>query len=135
MKFVQLIIQISFLYLLLFIGNLIQQKFDLIIPGSIIGMLILFCLLYLPFFKEKWVRYGSNFLNKHLTLLFIPATVGIIQYSSLLNIHGFISIIIVLISTMLVFIFSVIISSYLSSRSSKNQPKENNMRSELNERI
>ncbi|MFB7141384.1 CidA/LrgA family protein [Gottfriedia sp. NPDC056225] len=124
MKFVQLIVQISFLYLLFFIGNLIQQYFHLMIPGSIIGMFLLFGILFIPFFNEKWIQNGSNFLSKHLTLLFIPATVGIMRYPSILNFHGFISIIIVLVSTAVVFSTSAYISSYLSTRTRKKQTED-----------
>ncbi|WP_180232762.1 CidA/LrgA family holin-like protein [Bacillus sp. AFS055030] len=124
MRFVQLIVQISFLYLLFFIGNIIQKQFHLMIPGSIIGMLLLFCLLFIPLFKEKWVRDGSNFLSKHLTLLFIPATVGIMNYSSILNVHGLISILIVLVSTAVVFSLTASISSYLTSRAHKKQSND-----------
>ncbi len=124
MNFVKLIVQISFLYLLFFIGNIIQQQFHLIIPGSIIGMLLLFCLLFIPFFKGNWIRNGSNFLSKHLTLLFIPATVGIMNYSSILNFHGLISIIIVLVSTAVVFSITASISSYLTSRAHKKQTND-----------
>ncbi|WP_158095075.1 CidA/LrgA family protein [Gottfriedia luciferensis] len=135
MKFVQLIVQISFLYLLFFIGNLIKQQFHLMIPGSIIGMILLFCLLYLPFFKDNWIRNGSNFLSKHLTLLFIPATVGIMQYSSLLNFHGFISILIVLVSTGIVFSVTAIVSSYLSNKTADEQNEASILGRDLNERL
>ncbi|MET3194983.1 CidA/LrgA family holin-like protein [Bacillus sp. OAE603] len=129
MKYAYIIVQIAFLYCLNFIGITIQNKFHLMIPGSIIGMFILFCLLNIPIFKDKWVREGSNFLNKHLTLFFIPATVGIIQYSSLLNGSGLISIVIVLISTIVTMVFSSTLSFFLSSR--KEQNKEQLVRSEF----
>jgi len=130
MKYAYIFIQIGFLYCLNFIGITIQNKFHLMIPGSIIGMFILFALLNIPLFKEKWIREGSNFLNKHLTLFFIPATVGIIQYSSLLNGSGLISVLIVLISTIVTMVFSATLSYFLSSR--KDQKKEQLIRSELN---
>lgn len=130
MKYAYIIVQIGFLYCLNFIGITIQNKFHLMIPGSIIGMFILFALLNIPIFKEKWVREGSNFLNKHLTLFFIPATVGIIQYSSLFNGSGLISVMIVLISTIITMVCSGTLSYFLSSR--KDQKKELLVRRELN---
>ncbi len=130
MNYAYIIVQIGFLYCLNYIGIAIQNKFHLMIPGSIIGMFILFFLLNIPFFKEKWLRAGSNFLNKHLTLFFIPATVGIIQYSSLLNGSGLISVVIVLISTIVTMIISATISYFLSSR--KVQKNEQLVRRESN---
>lgn len=133
MKYVQLILQIGFLYCLCFIGNFIQFTLHLMIPGSIIGMFILFCLLNISFFKDKWIRDGSNFLSKHLTLLFIPATVGIVQYSSLINFRGIVSVVIVLISTILVMACSAKISYFLSSR--KDREKELLVGRECNDKL
>lgn len=133
MKYFYLIVQIGFLFCLYYIGNFIQIKLHLMIPGSIIGMFILFCLLNISFFKDKWIRDGSNFLSKHLTLFFIPATVGIIQYSSILNVKGFVSVLIVLFSTLLVMACTAKMSYLLSSR--KDQKKDHLVGREINDKF
>lgn len=119
MRFIYLVIQIFFLYGLYTLGSFIQNIFHLMIPGSIIGMIILFGLLHIPFFKENWVCMASTFFSKHLTIFFVPATVGIMQYSSLLKFSGIESCFIVLLSTILVMMFSSGISQYISTRKNR----------------
>jgi holin-like protein len=55
------------------------------------------------------------------------------NYSSILNFHGLISIIIVLVSTAVVFIITASISSYLTSRAHKKQTKDLLIGSDTNE--
>ncbi len=77
------VIQIGGLYMLYMIGSFIQQLLHIPIPGSMIGMLLLFLLLMTGIVKEKWISRGANMLLSHLTLLFIPATVGVMDYVEL----------------------------------------------------
>jgi hypothetical protein len=46
------------------------------IPGSIIGMLILFVLLALQVLPAKWVNPGCYVLIRYMALLFVPIGVG-----------------------------------------------------------
>ncbi|MCD7032706.1 CidA/LrgA family protein [Metabacillus sp. GX 13764] len=98
-------------------GTFLQQLLHLPLPGSIIGMVLLFFLLKLRVLKPSWLKEGSGFLLKHLTLLFIPATAGVVQYLNLFQGKGLISLAIVLASSVLVFLSSVIVYSLLSARS------------------
>jgi holin-like protein len=115
-SWMKIVIQVIFLYMIYFLGVFLQNLFHLMIPGSIIGMIILFVLLQANFFQKEWVKDGSLFLVKYLSLLFIPATVGIMQYLLLFTSKGFITVIVVLISTVLVMISSSWICQQLSER-------------------
>lgn len=55
------------------------------IPGSIIGMLILFVLLALQILPAKWVNPGCFVLIRYMALLFVPIGVGVMQYFDLLK--------------------------------------------------
>src|SRR5699024_2285459 len=83
MKYIQIIIQILFLFVLFWIGEWIREIFHLMIPGSVIGLVLLFILLISGIVKEKYIRSGANFMMKHLVLFFVPATVGIMDYIDL----------------------------------------------------
>src|SRR5699024_105133 len=61
----------------------IWEIFHLMIPGSVIGLVLLFILLISGIVKEKYIRSGANFMMKHLVLFFVPATVGIMGYIDL----------------------------------------------------
>lgn len=121
--YVKAIMQIIFLYCVYLLGNWIHTTFKLVIPGSIIGMLILFTLLYAKIIKVEWLKIGGSFLLAHMTLLFIPATVGIIDYLHLFSGGpGFITIIIVLLSTIIVMLSTVMISEFILDR--KEEPSK-----------
>ncbi|WP_156290079.1 CidA/LrgA family protein [Oceanobacillus salinisoli] len=104
------------LYTIFLIGNWIQQTFHLLIPGSVIGMIILFLLLVTNTVKLSCIEDGTKFMVRHLTLFFIPVTVGIMSYFDLFRGRGVLLVIIVILSTILVMISSGWISQWLIMR-------------------
>ncbi|WP_164214683.1 CidA/LrgA family holin-like protein [Virgibacillus sp. YIM 98842] len=101
-KAVKIAIQIGILYILYLIGEWAANIFNLLIPGSVIGMILLLILLFMRGIKVEWIEEGAGFMVRHLTFFFIPATVGIMQYFEVFTGKGFLLVIIVLISTLLV---------------------------------
>ncbi|MFZ1874335.1 MAG: CidA/LrgA family protein [Chania sp.] len=71
---------IVLIYLSLFTGNAIASLLPIAIPGSIIGMLILFALLSSQILPAKWVKPGCQLLIRYMVLLFVPIAVGVMQY-------------------------------------------------------
>ncbi|WP_260445647.1 CidA/LrgA family protein [Metabacillus elymi] len=116
MKYVLTILQISCLLTIYLIGVLIQKVCNLTVPGSIIGMILLFGALYFRIIKREWITLGSSLLLKYLPMLFIPATVGVIDYLDLFMGSGLITIGIVLVSTIIVMVTSARISDVLLTR-------------------
>ena len=112
----KIIFHIIILYCLYFIGNWVQDTLDLFIPGSVIGMILLFILLLTNILKVTWIEQGAQFLIKNLSLLFIPVTVGVIDYFSLFAGKGLRLIGIVLLSTVLVMIISGAVSQWIGNR-------------------
>lgn len=112
----QIIFQIAILYLFYYAGVWIQHALHLLMPGSIIGMLLLFCLLMTKKFKISWIDKGAGFLLSHLPLLFIPVTVGIIDFFDLFKGRGFFSIVVVIVSTILVMVTSAFVSQWIAVR-------------------
>lgn len=102
MNILRLILHILILYAFYYIGVWIQTTFNLFVPGSIIGMLLFFLLLTTKVLKVKWIENGTQFLLRHMPLLFVPVTVGIINYLNLFSGKGFVLVLIVLISTAIV---------------------------------
>jgi holin-like protein len=111
-----IIIQITGLYIIYLIGIGIQKLFHLFIPGSVIGMIILFILLVSRSLPERWVRQGTGFMIRHLPFFFIPATVGIISYAYVFKGKGILLIPIVLVSTMLVMIISGTVTQWMGRK-------------------
>ena len=68
------------IYICLYAGIAISSLLPITIPGSIIGMLILFVLLSLQILPAKWVKPSCHLLIRYMALLFVPIGVGVMQY-------------------------------------------------------
>lgn len=76
MKFFRQAIIIFGIYLL---GDWISKTFYWMVPGNIVGMLILLGLLCSKMLKLEQVEAMAGFLLDHLAFFFIPAGVGILS--------------------------------------------------------
>jgi holin-like protein len=59
------------------VGEFVSTSLHLPIPGNILGMIILFVLLYTKVVKVENISNVTNFLLDHLAFFFIPAGVGL----------------------------------------------------------
>jgi holin-like protein len=83
------------------IGEGIAYALHLPVPGPVIGMLILFCaLVWRPALLDK-IQSTGDALLQHLSLLFVPAGVGIFVAAATLQGQGLASIGAVFASTLL----------------------------------
>ncbi|MCK0471268.1 CidA/LrgA family protein [Halalkalibacter sp. APA_J-10(15)] len=112
MKYLQTTLQLSIFIVIYYLGVWIQQLFSLFIPGSIIGMTLLFLALSIGLIPPKWVEQGASLMLKHLPLLFIPVTVGALPYLPLFKGRAALLLLIALISTAIV----MTISGFISQR-------------------
>lgn len=58
-------------------GEVLSSSLHLPVPGNILGMIILFILLYTKVVKVENISNVTNFLLNHLSFFFIPAGVGL----------------------------------------------------------
>ena len=73
------------IYVCLYAGIALAALLPITIPGSIIGMLLLFLLLSFQILPAKWVQPGCHLLIRYMALLFVPIGVGVMQYFDLLR--------------------------------------------------
>lgn len=57
------------------------------IPGSVFGMLLLFLSLLLKIVKPEDVRTVAEFLTGNMTVLFVPASIGIMEQWGLIKVN------------------------------------------------
>jgi len=69
-------------------GEFIAQLFAWPIPGSVIGMLLLFVFLLLRGSLPKSLKHSSDSLLPFLPLFIVPASVGIVNHLYLLQQDG-----------------------------------------------
>lgn len=103
----------AILYLCLIIGNLISTLLPFAIPGSIVGMLILFALLAMQIIPAHWAQPGCSILLKNMTILFVPIGVGIMNYYDLLSKQMVPIIVSCVVSTLIVMVVVAISSNYI----------------------
>lgn len=77
--------ELSLILGILLISQGIQIYFNLSIPATIIGMVILIFMLSFKIIKLKWLENITDLLLENLAILFIPAGVGIMKVLYLLE--------------------------------------------------
>ncbi|OAB47091.1 CidA/LrgA family protein [Paenibacillus antarcticus] len=101
MKIIRIIIQVGLLYLFYLVGDYIQKLLHIPIPGSIVGLLLLFMLLLCKVIPVRWIEHGSSAILTYLPLFFIPATAGIVDHLGIFSGKGLLLIVIIVVSTVL----------------------------------
>ncbi|WP_128083560.1 CidA/LrgA family protein [Paenibacillus sp. DMB5] len=80
MKIIRIIAEVGVLYVFYLAGDVLQKLLHLPVPGSIVGLLLLFVLLLLKIVPVKLIENGSSFILAYLPMFFIPATAGIMNH-------------------------------------------------------
>ena len=80
-----ILIQFAIICAFSYVGEVINISLSLPIPGSIIGLLLLFAALKLKLIKLNQIEAIGTWLKQNLAFFFVPATVGIMAYFDLLN--------------------------------------------------
>lgn len=75
----KIIKQITILFLIAGFGEILSKTFNLIIPGNVIGMALLFFLLVAKIIKEDDIATVSDFLVANLAFFFLPGLVAILS--------------------------------------------------------
>ena len=69
---------ITIILLFYFVGQCLSYLIHGFVPGSIIGMLLLFASLYLKIVKPEEVDSVANAFTKNMAIFFIPAGAGLL---------------------------------------------------------
>jgi holin-like protein len=101
-KIITIILQILFIHIFLFLGSAVKAIVPIPIPAAMVGLLLLFLSLLLGIVKLEWVEQGGNWLLAELLLFFVPSAVGIVNYEEMLSWQGFISVLLIGLSTFIV---------------------------------
>ncbi|KOR76170.1 CidA/LrgA family protein [Paenibacillus solani] len=92
------------------------------IPGSILGIVVVFILLETKILRLEWIELGANWLLAELLLFFIPAAVGIMKYFPMLEADGLQILFVVVFSTIIVMVSSGLTAGFISSRKERKTP-------------
>ncbi len=107
------------------LGNVISSLTGHFIPGSVIGMLLLFISLVCRIVKPERIRSVAGFLTGNMTVFFIPASLGVMEQWGLIR-SGFIGWVgVTFISTVLVLISSGLMQDLLIKAGNRISRKRN----------
>ncbi len=127
MRAVRIIVQIAILNIFYYIGVGIVSYLHIPLPGSVIGLLLLALLLNFKIIKVEYIQDGASFLIGILTLFFIPATVGIIDYPELMSTTGLFIILAVIASTLIAIYVTGVLTQQIEKRELAKKEKEVNV--------
>ena len=121
-KTIKIIIQITIIYLIYMTGNFISKLIAdiIVIPGNIIGMVILLILLTSNILKLSMVEETGNFMLKYMGFFFVPLTVGLTESYKLIESNIIKIIIILVVSCILVMFISAKVTDILITYKEKN---------------
>ena len=103
-----------------FIGEVLQKYIPLPVPASIWGLLLMFVSLRTKIFPLKAVDTTSDFILAIMPLLFVPSTVALITTGSTLKKYGIQFLIIGVVSTIVVFGVTGIVTQAIIRLTHKN---------------
>lgn len=112
------IIQVGILCVFSLIMDKLVDILHIQIPGSILGIFIVFILLQLKIIPLKWVDLGAKWLLAELLLFFIPSAVGIIKYENVLAKSGLSLAFIIFTGTIIVMVCSGLVAKKIAERKS-----------------
>lgn len=116
MKYLQQLMIILGSYIL---GVVLQKAFNLPIPGTVLGLILLFLGLYSGIIKVEMVEDMCEILISHMSFLFIPAGVGLITSFNLLSGNIIKFSLVILLSTVIVWIVTGYVVKFLRKVCSK----------------
>ena len=118
----------SFIILLfLFIGESISYFIDKIVPGSVIGMVLIFISLTLKIIKPEQVRSVTEFLTKNMTIFFVPASIGLMKSWNIISANWFSLTFICISSTILIIIIVALIQENAEKLNKKRKKNAQNI--------
>ena len=112
----KLYVQLMILFVISLIGEGISSFFHLPIPGSIIGLIILFLALQFKWLRVRHVNMVGNFLLANMTLLFLPPAVGIMEKFDVIAPYLLPIVLIVFFATVINIILIALVGQFIKKR-------------------
>ena len=75
----KLYVQLMIIFMISLVGEGISSVFHLPVPGSIIGLVLLFLALQFKLLRLRHISMVGNFLLANMIILFLPPEVGIMD--------------------------------------------------------
>lgn len=105
-----------YIFLFYYLGELLSLLINNFVPGSVIGMILLFLALFFKLLNPENVRGAATIIVKNMAIFFVPAAIGIMLYTDLLMRSLPLVIVAIGVSTILTIISVAWTQQYLENR-------------------
>ena len=99
----KIIKQVGIIFLICWLGLVIEAALPFSFPASIIGMILLFVCLLFGILKIEHIQEKSDFLLSNMAFFFVPGCVSLIKYWDVMAANLLPILVIILVTTPLVF--------------------------------
>ncbi|MFI3281357.1 MAG: CidA/LrgA family protein [Rikenellaceae bacterium] len=110
------LIGLSIIFAMQLLGTLLSHFVIPILPGSVVGMILLFLALQLGWVKECHLDSVVSFFMSNMTIFFLPSAVGIITVMPLVSNNLFAIALSVVLSTIVVLLGVGFIQQYFDRK-------------------
>ncbi|MEI7883858.1 MAG: CidA/LrgA family protein [Clostridia bacterium] len=117
----KIMLQISIVFGICWLGELISALLPFPFPTSVLGMLLIFLALQLKILRVVQMETTINFFLKNMAFFFIPTSVSILKYYGILSQQLWQFVLICLLSTLITFSFTAAAVSLVLRFSKKGE--------------
>ncbi len=107
-----------------FLGELFSIAMGRFIPGSVLGMILLFLCLYFKLINPSDVKATATTITKNMAIFFVPTAVGLMSYGELLTKNFWAIFTAITLSTILTIASVAILQERLEKRHQKNDKND-----------
>ena len=97
-------------------GEAVHRLTGLPLPGSVIGMVLLLAWLALVLRERLTLTQVTGWLTAHLSIMFVPAAVGVMQEGAILSRYGLGILVAVAVSTLLTLAVTALVFRAVAGR-------------------
>lgn len=108
-----MLVELLIILLINYIGIIMTEFFKIPMPSIIVSMALLFILIQSKLLKISQIEKTADILMFNMTILFLPATVKLIDYIPMLKAEFFKIIILLVVTTVLTIIVTAKIVHYM----------------------
>ena len=105
-------------------GEAVHRLTGLPLPGSVIGMVLLLAWLALVPRERLTLTQVTGWLTAHLSIMFVPAAVGVMEEGAILSRYGLGIIVAVVVSTLLTLAVTALVFRAVAGREDPNGEEE-----------
>lgn len=116
MRLLRILCQVVLLSAVSVLGDYLVRLLHWNVPGSIVGLVLMFALLQFKVVKVEWIDMGASWLISELLLFYVPSAVGIVQYGHLMKLDGLRIVIVIAVSTALVMVSTGVLADRIAKK-------------------